>query len=86
MDRLDNSLLDEKPHQWLRYIDDTFMIWTEGEEELMAFLSYLNSAHETIKFTRNWSHKSVNYLDVTIISDNYNFTTDPFVKPTDKHQ
>ena len=54
MDRLENSLLDgyhKKPHTWLRYIDDIFMIWTEGEKELKVFLSYLNKAHDTIKFT-----------------------------------
>ena len=88
MDRLENNLLDvyhKKPHTWLRYIDDIFMIWTEGEEELKVFLSYLNSAHDTIKFIWDWSHKSVNYLDVTIVSYNGNFTTDLFVKPTDKH-
>ena len=44
------------------------------------------AAQQTVKFTWDWSHKSVNYLDVTIISDNGKFTTDLFVKPTDKHQ
>ena len=46
MDRLENSLPDgyhKKPHTWLRYIDEICMIWTEGEEQLKVFLSYLNS-------------------------------------------
>lgn len=89
MDRLENSLPDgyhKKPHTWLRYIDEICMIWTEGEEQLKVLSSYFNSAHDTIKFTWDWSHKSVNHLDVTIISDHGNFTTDLFVKPTDKHQ
>ena len=26
-----------KPHTWLRYIDDIFMIWTEGLDNLKNF-------------------------------------------------
>ena len=35
---------------YLRYIDDTFMIWTESKEELLVFLVNLNSNHKTIEF------------------------------------
>ena len=54
MDKLERQLISQaliKPHTWCRYIDDIFIIWTEGEESLKDFNNYLNSAHGTIKFT-----------------------------------
>ena len=30
-----------QPHTWLRYIDDIFMIWTEGIDNLKVFIDYL---------------------------------------------
>lgn len=36
---------------WLRYVDDTFVIWTQGREKLDEFLEYLNKQHDKIKFT-----------------------------------
>ena len=32
-----------KPLLWKRLIDDTFMIWTHGEEQLEMFIKYLNA-------------------------------------------
>ena len=29
-----------KPFVWRRFIDDIFMVWTEGEEHLKTFISY----------------------------------------------
>ncbi|GJQ82463.1 hypothetical protein Trydic_g14454 [Trypoxylus dichotomus] len=40
-----------KPKLWLRYVDDTFIIWTHGEDKLQNFLSHLNGIHPKIKFT-----------------------------------
>ncbi|XP_072395251.1 uncharacterized protein [Diabrotica undecimpunctata] len=40
-----------KPKLWLRYVDDTFIIWTHGVDKLTAFLEYINSIHPKIKFT-----------------------------------
>ena len=34
-----------QPHTWLRYIDDIFMIWTEGLDNLKIFIDYLNNIH-----------------------------------------
>ena len=44
-----------QPHIWFRYIDDIFMIWTEGLDNLKIFVDYLNSIHPTIKFTSSHS-------------------------------
>ena len=69
-----------------RYIDNIFMIWTAGEEQLQGFLQWINQFHNTIKFTWGWSRKNVNYLDVQVINNNCVIETDLYTKPTDKHQ
>ena len=89
MHDLESQLLDlapVKPYLWLRYIDDVFMIWTAREEQLQEFLEWINNYHDTIKFTWDWSRKTVNYLDVQVINNNGVIETDLYTKPTDKHQ
>ena len=69
MDRLERRLIKNaelKPRIWWRYIDDIFIVWTEGEEK---FIDYLNSAHETIKFTYKWSKHEIDFLDVKVLND-----------------
>ena len=61
------------PHTWWRYLDDIFMIWTEGLDHLKIFVDYLNNIHPTIKFTSNHS------LTITIETDLY---TKPRQTPT----
>ena len=39
------------PRLWLRYVDDTFVIWLHGQEELEHFHEHLNMQHQNIKFT-----------------------------------
>ena len=51
----------------LRFIDDTFMLWTYGPTALTNFLSHINCFRPTIKFTHQQSHTSLNFLDTTII-------------------
>ena len=43
-----------------------FFIWTHGEEKLCSFIEYINSYHQTIKFTTEKSRDSVSYLDVLV--------------------
>jgi hypothetical protein len=42
---------DHKPIKWLRYVDDTFMVWPHGPSRLQQFLHHLNSIGPTTKFT-----------------------------------
>ena len=74
-----------QPHLWLRYIDDIFMIWTHGEEKLTSFIEQINSFHPSIKFTADFSHSSVHFLDTTVTLKDGSLKTDLFTKPTDKH-
>ena len=76
----------DKPYLWYRYIDDIFMVWTQGEDKLNNFITYLNNIHPTIKFTSEHSTTSIPFLDVNIQLANGRIETDLFCKPTDKHQ
>ena len=51
-----------KPEIWWRFRDDIFSLWEYGKEALMEFLNFLNSIYPTIKFTVNFSQKSLEYL------------------------
>ena len=89
MDRLERRLISNaevKPQVWWRYIDDIFIVWTEGEETLKQFLDYLNTAHRTIKFTLKCSRQEIEFLDVRVVNELGKLETDVFVKPTDSHQ
>jgi hypothetical protein len=75
-----------QPHTWYRYIDDIFMIWTHGQDNLNQFLENLNNCHDTIKFTVEHSTSSVNFLDTTVLLDkDGSLYTDLYCKPTDTH-
>ena len=76
-----------QPHTWLRYIDDIFMIWTEGLDNLKIFIDYLNNIHSTIKFTSSHSSTNIPFLDVSVsLTNDGSISTDLYTKPTDKHQ
>ena len=75
-----------KPLAYFRYIDDIFMIWTEGEETLNEFLTHCNNQNKHIQFEQTISKNWIPFLDVSVILENGKLTTDLYSKPTDKHQ
>ena len=79
----------KQPWAYFRYIDDIFMIWTEGEQELLKFLDNLNSFNPSIKFEWDFTsdtRKSVEFLDVTLSVCGRSIVYDLYCKPTDCHQ
>ena len=40
-----------KPKLWVRYVDDTFVIWPHGPDRLQSFHQQLNKQHPKIQFT-----------------------------------
>ena len=92
MDWLEEKFLETceiKPWAYYRYIDDIFMIWTEGTEQLEIFLNKFNSFHPAIKFT--WQQtspvqSSVEFLDVSLTLVGETIEFDLYCKPTDCHQ
>ena len=56
-----------KPATWLRYVDDTFVIWNEGQDKLHSFLEHLNSMRPSIKFTMEVEEdRKLPFLDVMV--------------------
>ena len=89
MDRFETTALagfPQKPLTWKQFIDDIFLVWTHGEESLKNFIDYLNSLHETIKFTHEMSYTNIDFLDTTVkFGQNRELITTLFNKPTDTH-
>ena len=58
---------NRKPKLWLRYVDDIFVVWPHGKDELQAFLEYINSIHSRIQFTLELEQNNkLPFLDVLI--------------------
>ena len=73
-----------KPDFYARYIDDSIGVWTHGHEELQKFIGYLNSIHNTIKFTLEESSASgkVAFLDTLVkVASNSKYSTELYIKP-----
>ena len=80
---MENDLLDSeivKLWLWLRYIDDIFSTWTEGEDKLDGFLNRLKNFHPNLEFTHEKSKSSVS-MGVSIFDNK--LETDLFCKPID---
>ena len=89
MDCLENSFLETQslqPLVWLRYIGDTFFVWTHNEKKLKKFMRELNSFHTNIKFSYEYSDKKVSFFDLQVDIIEGKLITSLFVKPTDRHQ
>ena len=71
--------------EFLRFLGDIFLIWESGVEELRQFFQYLNSIHQTIKFTYEFSTEEINFLDTTVYIDKITIKikTKLYIKPTE---
>ena len=67
---------------WFRYVDDIFCIWPV-HENLQEFLNNLNNLVPSIKFTVEEERNcNLNFLDVTVLRNDRNFTFSVFRKST----
>ena len=72
-----------KPSLWLRYVDDTFVMWNYGDSELQNFLKHLNGQHDDIRFTMEREEDgTIPFLDVHVKRDGDKLTTSVYRKPT----
>ena len=55
-----------KPTCWYRYVDDTFVIWPHGKDNLTEFLDHLNGLHKNIQFTMEIEDGHLPFLDIDI--------------------
>jgi hypothetical protein len=54
MEHFEQLALDsaqDKPSLWLRYVDDTFIVWPHGAEMIWNFLNHPNRLRPAIQFT-----------------------------------
>ena len=72
------------PLFFVRFIDDIFIIWTHGSEELEQFTSRANSTHPCIKLTTEISSTSLPFLDVLVCVTDTSIKTSICRKPTDR--
>ena len=86
MEEFENEALQEagsKPRLWLRYVDDTFVIWSQGRDQLEDFLSFLNGRHGNIQFTmEEETDGSIPFLDVLVKKNRGSLSTSVYRKPT----
>ncbi len=79
-----------KPHTYLRYLDDIFIIWTHGKQAFFDFLNIFNSHQPPIKFKAEIQNYFINFLDTTIFKGGSDsdipLLTKVYFKPTDTHQ
>lgn len=88
MASLEQPLLEaspKKPAFYVRYIDDIFLIWSHGLQELLKFKDFVNSFHNTIKFTMEYSQSHLPFLDTVVHLTGSCIETSLFTKPTDSH-
>ena len=79
---LDKCPLHFKPKFYRRYVDDTFILFSDPSH-IPLFLNYLNSQHPNIKFTcENEAKNQLNFLDVTVHRKDNKFETSVYRKPT----
>ena len=83
MHKIETELLQKSPLQptfFKRSIDDIFLIWPHGEEELQKFLEMINNHHKMIKFTEEHSIKEIAFLDTLVYKENGKLLTKVYHK------
>ena len=74
---------NDKPKLWVRYVDDTFVIWQHGPDKLELFQQHLNNIRKSIKFTMEAETEGqLPFLDVLVKRDGNHLTTSVFRKRT----
>lgn len=48
-----------QPALWIRYVNDTVVIWQQGEEQLLRFHGHLNQQSPNIQFTMHMERERV---------------------------
>ena len=86
---LEKEILGEielKRYLWQSYRDGIFVLWGHGEEKLKEFMEHMNEKYPTIKFTSEWSQRSLYFQYATVSLIGGKVTADLYVKPKDSHQ
>ena len=72
-----------QPKLWVRYVDDTFIIWPHGKEHLHAFHEHLNQQNPNNQFTIDEEKEGqIAFLDVLVTRQAGRMSTSVYRKPT----
>ena len=86
MEHLEETALRTAPLQptlWIRYVDDTFVIWPHGHNELRRFHEHINQQHPNIQFTiEEGKDGKLAFLDVQVTRSSDGLSTSVYRKPT----
>ena len=74
-----------QPFIYARYLDDIFIIYQYGLNELHEFVDHLNSWTESMKFTMECARDTVSFLDTKVKLRDETLYMDLYCKPTDSH-
>ena len=88
MDAFEQQIRTMNPNitNYYRFLDDIFITIKGTENELNNFLTSLNTLHDSIKFTWEYSKKSINFLDIQVTKQpDGTLRTGLYTKPTDAH-
>ena len=76
-----------QPSLWLRYVDDTFIIWPHGEQNLQCFHAHLNQMSVNIESTiEKKEERRLAFLDVLVTRSGDQLSTAVYWKPTHTDQ
>ena len=67
-------------------IKKLWLWWRHIENELKQFIDKLNKFNPTIKFTCDYSRERIHLLDVQVILENSDISTNLYVKEADSYQ
>ena len=71
-----------KPSMWLRYVDDTFILWPH-QEDIQILLDHVNSIRPSIQFTMEKEQDNkLPFLDVLVTRTEQGFRLSVYRKPT----
>ena len=72
--------ITQHPKMWVRYVDDTFVIWPHGDTALKNYHNYQN---QSIRFTiKEETENKIPFLDVLVRRDGNNTTCQHIANPT----
>lgn len=72
-----------RPKMWVRYVDDTFVLWPHNAEDLEAFHAHLNAINPSIQFTCEKEEEgTLAFLDVHVKREGNTISTSVYRKTT----
>ena len=90
MEHFETNALDTyplKPVAWFRFVDDTFIVWRHGKDELENFLNHLNSQHGSIRLTMEIEEGGcLPFLDVKVSRSDNQLSFSTYRTPTHTDQ